>query len=215
MKKLFNIRGTNGSGKSHVVHCLLKDHAHTELWDPSLASEKNPDGELIGLVVPSLNLRILGDYSTQCGGGDWYLAGRGGSKKSVDACEAATLQLWDNGSYNVIFECFMFSGTFGRWNEMGARLARDHGSELVVFAFLDTPKEVCAERIRQRRVRRAVSLGKDPSQLPEFDPKNCYDQHRQGLNIRRNMMNAGRTVVDIDHTRSYEHFMEIFHANQL
>lgn len=209
MNRLYNIRGTNGSGKSHIVHEMMKAYpVYEEIWDDRI-------NEQVGIVIPALNVRLLGDYTTQCGGGDWYIAGRSGSKKTINDAEAAILSLWEEGSYRVIFECFMFSGTFGRWNEFGKKLAASHGGgkEIVTYAFLDTPKELCADRIRSRREKRALSLGKELSSLPEFNPQNCYDQHRQGLNIRRNMIADGRHVVDIDHTRSYEHFMEVFLAD--
>lgn len=198
---IINIRGTNGSGKSHIVHCLLKGREFEEIF---LGEEQ------VGVVVPELSLRIIGDYGTQCGGCDWLQAGRGGTSYSVQMVEDLVGLLSEDWmpEKHVLFEGFMISGTFGRWNECAARYEQKYGHGSWVFCFLDTPKEICAERIGSRRAERAASLGKTPT---EFNPKNCYDGHRQGLNIRRNMLEASRKVIDIDHTRSYEQFMtEVF-----
>jgi hypothetical protein len=205
---IFNIRSTNGGGKSYIVHRLLADHDHEELWY---------NDEEIGVVVPSLNLRIVGAYDTNCGGTDWIQAGRGGTSYSVQMVEdlvSTTLSEDWMPDKHILFEGFMISGTRGRWSEMAARLAQKYGKEVVLFAFLDTPKEICAERIRQRRITRAINMGKDPALIPEFNTKNCYDGWRQGLNIRRHFQNDGRLVVDIRHEDSYEHFMEIFGATK-
>lgn len=208
---IYNLRGTNGSGKSHCVHELLKKYKHEELWDPNI-------DEQVGIVIPDLSLRLVGDYSTQCGGGDWYIAGRSGSKKSIQHLADLVDQLLiDWHPRSVLVECFMVSGTFGRWNDQAAKHAQEYGSllpdgkraEVWKMLFLDTPKEVCADRIRSRRERRATEMGKDPKSLPEFNPKNCYDQHRQGLNIRKNMQAAGRNVIDLPYLTAPEVFIRM------
>lgn len=210
MRYVYNLRGTNGSGKSHCVHELLKKYQHEEVHDPSI-------DEQVGIVIPDLKLRLIGDYSTQCGGGDWYIAGRSGSKKSIQHLADAIDLMCEDWDGSVLVECFMVSGTFGRWNEHAAKHAQQYGREIWKMLFLDTPKEVCAGRIRERRIKRALSLGKNPAQLPEFNPQNCYDQHRQGLNIKRNMTAAGRNVIDLNYLAAPGDFIKMVeddHANQ-
>jgi hypothetical protein len=67
---IVNLRGTNGSGKSTVVHTILKKHDHsviplTPYFTPGGASRDVP-----GLYVPKLDLAVVGAYDTQCSGAD-------------------------------------------------------------------------------------------------------------------------------------------------
>lgn len=186
---IFNIRGPNGSGKSHIVHQLLKKYGYLELKLPYTNKDGEMEEEYVGLHVwDRLNLRIVGLYDTQCGGGDWYLAGRGGTKKTNDDLERLIERMHVDG-INVLFEGFMISGSFSRWSEFAKR-------HPVTFLCLDTPLNICVDRIVKRRIARGNNR--------PFNPQNVTDGHRQHMLNIKHLRNAGHTVIELHYRTAVE-----------
>lgn len=159
-----NIRGTSGSGKSTVIFDLLK---HFRAVDELFAVFERSDGlEYVILIDHEPHnkydvhvgyqifeqfdpnrepyqhpLRIVGKYLTPCGGCD-------GIKTQDEASDR--VRAWHNEGYNVLFEGLLISTIVGRWAEM-AESVRKGQDEHMRFVFLNTPEEVCVERVKARR----------------------------------------------------------------
>ena len=71
-----------------------------------------------------------------------------------------------------------------------------------VFAILDTPVEVCIERVKQRRLARG-------DERP-FNPANTKAKHNQTMRAAKNLANLGYDVRAIDHTKAYDDVISIF-----
>lgn len=86
----------------------------------------------------------------------------------------------------VIYEGLMISHTIGRLGALTKKYGERH-----VMAFLDTPLDVCLERVQQRR--------DDRGTLTAFNPENTIKDHASVKNCMRNAIAQGFTVTTIDH----------------
>ena len=73
-----------------------------------------------------------------------------------------------------------------------------------VFAIMDTPMEVCLERVQARRTARG-------DERP-FNPKNTKDKWVQTMSTAKALHKLGYDVRAIDHTNAFEDVMEIFRS---
>ena len=169
---IIDIRGTNGSGKSHIVHEILRRHPVTG----GFVVEANGDTADV-LHVEPLNLFILGDYDKVCGGCDGI--------PTQDLIEACVREFADKGT--VLLEGLLVGHTFERWN----RLAMDLQPIPYKFLFLDTPEQVCIDRVKARRLAR----GNDKP----YDPKNLTKDWHQCRRVKERLEQAGRDVAWLRH----------------
>ena len=181
---LYNLRGCNGAGKTYAVKTgILDKHSYKYIVDPALQ-------EVVATSVPDLDLYIQGMYREDLGTGgvDWYIAGNGGSKKTLDDLEQCLLDLHDTGK-KVLFEGFMVSGSIARWVEFAKKVP-------TTFLCLDTPLEVCEAHILERRRRKGNTK--------PFATDNLKASHRQCWNNYRALEREGCNLVWIDHTKAPE-----------
>lgn len=144
--RVLNLRGTSGAGKSRVAYKILKQFPHTSV-DLKL-TKKPPSGYLVHLSKKQ-QLFIVGPYNTPCGGCDALPSG-------MEEVEAMITRYYPHTP--VFLEGLLMSGyygNFGRWSE---RFGNDF-----IFAFLNTPLEVCLDRIAVRRKQRGDSRPLDPT----------------------------------------------------
>ena len=130
---IINIRGTHGSGKSTVIKQLLK------LYDAE--PEYHADGKKIRgyrftLGSVPRDVYVAGSYATACGGCD-------GIQPYAD--------IWPRiveyaAKGHVLFEGALVSSSYGNIG----RASEAYGDQMV-FAFLNTPLQMCLERIVRRR----------------------------------------------------------------
>jgi len=139
---ILNIRGTHGSGKSHIVHTLLKEDHHEILSN---------SGRILGYSIPKYDLGVVGRYSNVCGGCD-------GIKTADMVCDR--VRDFANEYRNVVFEGILVSHTFGRYRDLALERAADDFR----FLFLNTPLAMCISRVKGRRAERGKT--------GPFDPKN-------------------------------------------
>lgn len=187
----YNLRGPNGSGKSHVVHEILAAHgnAHTFIQDPT-------NEEVIGTLCKPLNTLFVGMYAPDLfntGGVDWYIAGNGGSKKTVDDLEDLLERLHPS-PWNILFEGFMVSGTYGRWSDFAKRFD-------TTFLCLDTPVEVCYERILARRAK--------VGNTKPFNDENLKALHRQCARNYRHLERDGHEVVMVPYQTAPDYVHQV------
>src|SRR5882672_10729411 len=107
MKHLvINIRGTNGSGKSHLVHRLIRDFKGKPM---------EVDGRVWGYKLDTKpKVYIVGRYETPAGGCDTIL-----DIENVNRLITAMA-----GSGHVVFEGLVATGIAGRWIELAKALPK-------------------------------------------------------------------------------------------
>lgn len=152
MKTFVNIRGTNGSGKSTLARRFFGEHdGEVVLVDQTFAREKKLDDgsttvehvpiKVTGRVNPDGLYCVVGNYTTMAGGLDKVKFFEAQFKAIEAALALPDVQI-------VVAEGVLASTVFGSWAEHAKKLiAEGHN---VIWAFLDTPVDVCLERIQKR-----------------------------------------------------------------
>lgn len=160
---IYNIRGTSGSGKTSLVRQLVNQYPHSEILD-----EK---GKIFGYILPQ-NLWVLGRYDDAIKGGGVdnitphlfkRFQAHGGEGNSMDAVEQQ-VRKWALQDRHVLFEGLIVTSVWGRW----VTLAK---SWPMHFLFLDTPLEVCYQRVLERsggRVPKGWAEGKSDLQAKHY-----------------------------------------------
>lgn len=143
---IINIRGTHGSGKSTIVRTLMRNYsAKPEGFITMKSGKQKPRGYTF--QVFNRTVYVVGSYETTCGGCDaiqpysliWPLVEEYASKGSV------------------LFEGALVSSSYG---SIG-RNSEVYGNDFV-FAFLNTPLNVCLARIKARREAKGNMKPVDP-----------------------------------------------------
>lgn len=205
MNYVYNIRGTSGSGKSTIVRGIMeKGVVHP------IGSEKKPDGYIV--QIPDLkNIYVVGPYVTACGGCDQITT-------QDEICERIRAY---SSLGNVLVEGLLMSHSFARYAALDRELAEKDVH--CVWAFLDTPLEVCLDRVRARREERRAITG---SEFKELNVKNTTDKWNDNKEVYQKFLKPrdkdwklvpkfgyrGKPVAMdarlIDHTRSVEQVFE-------
>jgi hypothetical protein len=130
---IVKIHGTSGSGKTTAVRDLM------EFADQVLPIGPVKRPEAYKMITSHLSqpVFILGPYENTCGGMDCIT--------SVDDQIALIHKYAERG--HVVYEGLLLSTYYGRLGVAMERYGSNH-----YWAFLDTPIEVCIERIKQRRL---------------------------------------------------------------
>lgn len=153
---IIDLRGTGGAGKSYVGHNLLDRYGWGDRDDDGLRSslgryerimlpaqtefntnKKKP--KLAGYHLPG-GLVILGAYEAKSGGLELGFTGQQGEDYVAQACRRYE---------HVFVEALFISLVIGRYRDLQAQLISE-GYEYET-AFLNTPMDVCRERILERR----------------------------------------------------------------
>jgi hypothetical protein len=142
------------------------------------------------LLPNSGKLRVVGRYTTDCGGCDGI---QPYSLIWPRVCEYAKLG-------HVLFEGALIScsyGNIGRDSEV-------YGNRMV-FAFLDTPLEVCLERVRKRREAKG--------NFKPLDPKNTLSKFESiQRSIGKIRDEFRRRVVIVDYKKAEQQVMELLNG---
>jgi len=125
---IINIRGTNGSGKSHIIKSLLNMYKYEIINDNIL-------------FIKDLDLYVVGKYLNK----DGEFIPTGGCDQ-LDARTVYTF-IYELRNENVIFEGAAESTVFNKWST----LASEVGFHNFIFIFLDTPIEKCIKQREERR----------------------------------------------------------------
>jgi hypothetical protein len=185
---IVNVRGTHGSGKSHLVYSILRRYGSEEL--PAEDHPKKPDGHLVRVPWLGRGLVVIGHYHTACGGCD------GVQPFSLIFPRVERYAK----SHHVLFEGALVSTSgYGRVT----RMVELFGDRFVV-AFLDTPLGVCLERIAARRRVRG-----------DDRPVNPANTESKYLSLRRSVDRVralGARVVLLDHRNAEAQLLGVFHG---
>jgi hypothetical protein len=180
-----NLRGPSGSGKSYIGHQFLEEFAYEELWEDGWNKSKP---KLVGYQLIN-GLYVLGPYRAPGGGMD--LLSPHDRKASLWWSE----KFIGEGRF-IFLESLIFSSTVPPFLEVVAR----HPGERFVFAFLDTPFDLCIQRVYQRNGGKPIK------------EENVRSHHAYMGRVARRLQDLGQRVVIIDHTRAYEQVKELFIA---
>lgn len=156
--QIINIRGCNGSGKTTIVRRFLERLPYEKLGDNPL----KPLGYKVNAKDWGINtpIYVVGSYENTCGGAD----GISTQEEIADRVVKAY------GFGHVLVEGLLMSKSSAGGHV--APILKEHGA---IFAFLNTPWDVCLERVLNRR--------KEAGNVKPFDPdktmRTAYEQcHR-------------------------------------
>ena len=143
---IINIRGTNGSGKTTLARQLIGPDAQpVDLnWYPS-PTKREPERRkrVEGWGHPGGFLAI-GSYRQGCGGMDTL------PSFEVQQMAVIAAQQLPHPPLHTVCEGVLASTVAGSWLEFFKNCAPERGP--VIIAYLDTPLELCLERITARQI---------------------------------------------------------------
>lgn len=169
--KFINVRGCNGSGKTTLLRSLARD-PRCMVVEASV-----PDHKPIPITYTPEGLAIIGDYTPAAAGAT--TAGLDRIKTQAAAKAVAEFAGANTEVKAVLFEGVVVSTIYGPWQEW----SKANGG--MVWAFLDTPLEVCLKRIQERN-------GGKPIKEDQV-----ADKHRTIARVREKALEAGEAVRDI------------------
>lgn len=190
---IINIRGTSGSGKSTLVYKFMDDYPVDKIL--------NEKGKVQDYVAhtPWGQFFILGRYETQCGGCDTI-------KTQDEICDRIRKYVRKG---HVIFEGLLVSGIATRYFELAEELFEIKYGAPFIMAFLDTPYELCIERIIERR--------KERGNTKELNPTNTKNKFATNEKIKGQCpQRLIRGVCrELDHTNAYPQLLSIIEEHAL
>ncbi len=170
---IVKIHGPSGAGKT----TLVRNYMERSLSTPS-EYLKGTKVEAYGLhMAPDRpDLYVLGSYRSVCGGMDTV----GDSATAINMVNRYALK------GDVLHEGLLQSTYYGAPGK-----ASEPYENRYVFAFLDTPIDMCLERVCQRR---EMSNSKN-----KFDPTLTIQKHETILRLRDRLRAMGRRVVTLSY----------------
>lgn len=205
---VINVRGTSGSGKSTIVRGIMAMGDVSPIGE----SAKKPDGYIVRIPGRERNVMVVGPYVTACGGCDAI-----STQDEICNRIRAYSTLGD-----VLVEGLLMSHSFARYVALDRELFARDGTHCV-WAFLDTPLEVCLDRVRARREERRLLTG---AEFKELNTKNTTDKWNDNQEVYQKFLMArsrdwklvskfgysgAPMALDarmIDHTRAVEQVFE-------
>lgn len=171
---IVSIRGTNGSGKSTLVrsymHKLQVVEPVTELGGNKIIGYQgtNRVGNTVGIV---------GRYETDCGGCD-----------TIKTQDLVIQRVKDQAHFgHVVFEGVIVGDIYGRYKV----LSDEYPPGVFVFAYLNTPLEICLERVAKRR----AAKGKDPT---DFNAALVEQKYNNAIRQKAKAAREGAAVISLD-----------------
>jgi hypothetical protein len=181
---ILRIAGTFGSGKTTAMRGFF-NYPHTVLMSGKKIAGYQVDASSAGISEP---IFVVGKYDNTCGGTDAIKT----------QAEIAEKILKAHPLGHVLYEGALVSAS----GLAGQVTQAIHPTGCDVYAFLDTPQDLCVERVKGRR----LAAGNDK----EFDPKNLIDKFESVVNCYKNLRKEGSYDVRlIDHTDPHPALVEI------
>lgn len=185
---IVNVRGTSGSGKTELVRRVMSAYTTLEHIGPV----KKPDGYVLTMSGRP-DLYVVGSYQNVCGGCD-------GIKTQDEICDR--VRRWAPQG-NVLLEGLLMSHLFSRYADLAREL---RPINRMVFAFLDTPLELCLDRVRRRREERAAAAGREAGPL---NPKNTETKWRDCRRCHQKFKDTGLDARWVSHLDGVEQVLEL------
>jgi len=177
---IVKIHGTSGSGKTTIVRNIF-DGADQIL---PIGPVKRPEAYKVLHPYLKRPLYILGPYENKCGGMDGVT--------SVDRQIELIERYAEEG--HVLYEGLLLSTYYGRLGAITEKWGNPH-----IFAFLNTPIEVCIERVIQRRKERGV--------LTPLNERNTRARVKPIRVLMYKLERQGRNVVEIPYDDNPSEFV--------
>ena len=184
---ILRVAGTFGSGKTTAVRKFLNDYDTTVLHANNKIAGYAVEAKSAGIQKP---IFILGKYDNVCGGTD--------AMKTQEDIATRILQAHPAG--HVLYEGALVSAS----GLNGAVTKAVHETGCDVYAFLDTPQDLCIQRVLGRR----AAAGNDK----EFNPKNLIQKYDSVIGCYKNLKKAGYDVRVIDHKDPHPQLVEIIRS---
>jgi len=177
---IINIRGTSGSGKTYVVrkfmeHCGLVTHIYDE------------NGKVIAELChhDMIPVYFIGSYVNVCGGCDTI------STQDM----ACSLVRHFSQFGHVIFEGLLMSHLYARYAALWTELT-EFGIPFM-FAYMDTPLEICVNRVKKRRLDRGDNR--------YFNPQNTISHYDATWKTKEKFDAADMTTTIIRYKKDPVH----------
>jgi hypothetical protein len=174
---VIKLGGCNGSGKSSVARALL------EKYKMAPCEHKNGKPYVYGGNGPQGHrVFVLGRYETACGGMD-------GISDKEERLELVRRYAYDEvtGDKGIVFYEGLITGkTYGA---MGALSDEPGQKGRWLYAFMDTPFEVCVERVKQRRYEAAMAKGLGITEATA---------HQEALDAERTMRPTFKSIISTE-----------------
>jgi hypothetical protein len=181
---ILRIAGTFGSGKTTAMRGFF-NYPHSVLMSGKKIAGYQVDASSAGIMQP---IFVVGKYDNTCGGTDAI-------KTQAEIAEKI-MKAHPHG--HVLYEGALVSAS----GLAGQVTQAIHPTGCDVYAFLDTPQDLCVERVKGRR----LAAGNDK----EFDPKNLIDKFESVVNCYKNLRKEGTYDVRlIDYTDPHPKLVEI------
>jgi hypothetical protein len=181
---ILRIAGTFGSGKTTAMRGFF-NYPHTVLMSGKKIAGYQVDASSAGIKQP---IFVVGKYDNTCGGTDAIKT----------QAEIAEKILKAHPLGHVLYEGALVSAS----GLAGQVTQAIHPTGCDAYVFLDTPQDLCVERVKGRR----LAAGNEK----EFDPKNLIDKFESVVNCYKNLRKEGTYDVRlIDHTNPHPQLVEI------
>ena len=181
---ILRIAGTFGSGKTTAMRSFF-EYPNQVLMSGGRIAGYRVDASQVGVQQP---IFIVGKYDNTCGGTDAIKT----------QAEIAEKILKAHPLGHVLYEGALVSAS----GLAGQVTQAVHPTGCDVYAFLDTPQELCIERVKGRR----LAAGNEK----EFNPANLIDKFESVVNCYKNLRKAGGYDVRlIDHRDPHPALLEI------
>ena len=141
---VINLRGTSGSGKTTVVRGIMAKGEVVAL-EGTTGTAKKPEAYALDVNGLDKPIRIIGSYENVCGGCDSI-------STQDEICRRIEVYAHQG---HVLVEGLLMSHLFSRYAMLDRKLFA-MGIPFV-WAFIDTPLEVCLNRVRARREARGTT----------------------------------------------------------
>lgn len=184
---IINIRGTSGSGKTHTVRSFMEHYGPDSVV-------KDDKGKTVAhcVYMDMMPVYLIGSYENVCGGCD--------SIATQDMACSLVRHFSQFG--HVIFEGLLMSHLYARYVALYKEMTQEYFVPFV-FAFMDTPLELCLERVQQRRL--------DKGNTKPFNPGNTIGKYNSVLTVIDKFKADGLDVQFIKHKRNpVDQLLKIF-----
>lgn len=185
MTKIIKIMGCSGAGKTTAARSILDMATNVEVFKNAKGKDEAYVTFQNGITDPVI---LLGNYrGANCGGMDTV----GSAREAIELVHRYA------PSGHVIHEGLLQSTYYGAMGTDSLSFGANY-----VYAILDTPIELCLERVIARREANGSTN--------KFNPQLTRDKHAQVQRAWDTAYSRDHTCVVIDHTKSiYPQLMEI------
>lgn len=192
---IINIRGTNGSGKTTLARDLIGADAKpiNLLWYPSPTKRDPERKQAVEAYGRPGGWLAVGSYRQGCGGMD-TIPSFDLQQRAIRAAhdwkrEGGPELPRDGRPRYIVCEGVLASTVAGSWLNFFGGFNKDE----VLIAYLDTPLEVCLERIRQRQI---AAKG----EAREIKSEQVADKIRAIEATRKRFDEAGFKTISVSYT---------------